>query len=106
MYVESRLRTLRLCTIYASKDFRSGRETERCERGKPAPVLDELEPEAIGEGDDVSVVRERVAAVVLPVTTVGNPRSGGCIGGENGARRTSYCVPPAPTSLYTQVTGA
>jgi hypothetical protein len=67
------------------KTFDLGRETERCERGKPAPVLDELEPEAIGEGDGVSMVRERVAAVVLPVTTARNPRSGGCIGGENGA---------------------
>jgi hypothetical protein len=64
-------------------------------------VLDKLEPEAIGEGDGVSVVRERVAAVVLPVTTARNPRLGGCIGGENGARRTSYSVPSAPTSLYT-----
>jgi hypothetical protein len=69
-------------------------------------VLDELKPEAIGEGDGVSVVRERVAAVVLPITTARKPRSGGCIGGENGARQTSYCVSPAPTSLYTQVIGA
>jgi hypothetical protein len=44
--------------------------------------------------------------MVLPVTTAWYPRSGGSIGEENGARRTSYCVPPAPTSLYTQVTGA
>jgi hypothetical protein len=33
----------------------------RWERGVPAPELDELEPEAIGEGDGVSV-GERVAA--------------------------------------------
>jgi hypothetical protein len=54
----------------------------------------------------VSVDGERMAVVKLPVTTVWNPRSGGSIGEENGARRTSYHVPPAPTSLYTQVTGA
>jgi hypothetical protein len=54
----------------------------------------------------VSVEGERMAAVKLPVTTAWNPRSGGSIGEENGARQTSYHVPPAPTSLYTQVTGA
>jgi hypothetical protein len=47
-----------------------------------------------------------MAAVKLPVTTAWNPRSGGIIGEENGARRTSCRVPPALTSLYTQVTGA
>jgi hypothetical protein len=67
-----------------SRDLREGQRDG--ERRVPAPALDELEPEAIGEGDGVSVVRERVAAVVLPVTTARNPRSGGCIGGENGAR--------------------
>jgi hypothetical protein len=88
------------------KTFDLGEKQREVRGGKPAPVLDELEPEAIGEGDGVSVVRERVAAVVLPVTTTRNPRSRGCIDGKNSARRTSYCVPPAPTSLYTQVTGA
>jgi hypothetical protein len=39
------------------------RESQRDgERGVPTPELDELEPEAIGEGDGVSVVRERVAS--------------------------------------------
>jgi hypothetical protein len=42
------------------------REAERGERGVPAPKLDELEPEAIGEGDIVSV-GERMVAVKLPV---------------------------------------
>jgi hypothetical protein len=54
----------------------------------------------------VSMDGERMAAVKLPVTTAWNPRSGGSIGEENGTRRTSYRVPPTPTSLYMQVTGA
>jgi hypothetical protein len=32
------------------KTFDLGRETERCERGKPAPVLDEVEPDAMAMG--------------------------------------------------------
>jgi hypothetical protein len=37
------------------KTFDLGRETEGCERGKPAPVLDEVEPDAMAMGDGVSV---------------------------------------------------
>jgi hypothetical protein len=40
-----------LCT----KNLGSEREIERCGRGIPAPVLDELEPEAMAMGDGVSV---------------------------------------------------
>jgi hypothetical protein len=58
------------------------------------------------DGDGVSMEGERVAAVKLPVTTAWYPRSGGSIGEENGAQQTSYRVPPAPTTLYTQVIGA
>jgi hypothetical protein len=42
------------------------RESSEQREGKPAPWLEELDPVAIGEGDDVSV--ECVLAVVLPVT--------------------------------------
>jgi hypothetical protein len=44
---------------------------------------------------------EVVAAVVaeLPVTAA-SPRSVVYVGGVYGARRTSCCMPPAPTSLY------
>jgi hypothetical protein len=43
---------------YTSDESRCERETERWERGTPAPWLDELEPEAMSMGDGVSVVSE------------------------------------------------
>jgi hypothetical protein len=44
------------CVNTGTRDLR-----ERWERRLPAPVLDELEPEAIGRGDGVGV-GEKVAA--------------------------------------------
>jgi hypothetical protein len=56
------------------KTFDLGREIERCERGKPAPVLDEVEPDAMAMG-----VVSMVAVVLLVVHA--NPRSVGDVGG-------------------------
>jgi hypothetical protein len=43
----SRLDQFGIVLSMHKKTFDLGRETERCERGKTAPVLDVLEPEAI-----------------------------------------------------------
>jgi hypothetical protein len=45
-----------------------GRETERWERGKPAPELDEVELEAMAMGGGVSVVSEGGGWMELPVS--------------------------------------
>jgi hypothetical protein len=43
------------------------RETERWERGTPAPELDELEPKAMAMGNGVSMVSEGGGWMELPV---------------------------------------
>jgi hypothetical protein len=69
-------------------------------------VLDELEPEAIGEADGVSV-GESGGGGETSHRPSAKPRLVGCVGG--GLRRMVNLVPSAsgpPTSLYALATGA
>jgi hypothetical protein len=57
--VHSRLEELGDATVYASDKTRCEREGLRDGEGKiPAPWVEEPKPDAIGEGNGVSVVRE------------------------------------------------
>jgi hypothetical protein len=78
------------------KTFDLGRETERCERGKPALVLDEVEPDAMAMGDGVSMGEWWRRCFPWPSAS---PRSVGVSVGRLAARQTS-CRVPRPPPLY------
>jgi hypothetical protein len=92
--VVSRLEYLGEFLCKHQKTFDLGRETERCERGKPAPVLDEVEPDAMAMGDGVSVGEWWRRCFPWPSAS---PRSVGGVGGsDSNAMNLVSCARPPP----------